>query len=157
MIFRIFGAILLTVGLSGCSNGVSLNPLNWFGPDDGVEMVTLEPEEGWDFAGEDYRGPVAQVTRLSVERASGGYVIRAVGLPPRQGYWEADLVPENDEKPVDGVMSYTFVVAPPLWATAQSRPRAREIHVAHYVSDIRLGSASRIRVIGATNSLTAGR
>lgn len=154
MIFRITGACLLGVVLTGCSS-VSLNPLDWFGPKDDVELVTLEPSEGWDAAGFDYRGPIAQVTRLTIERASGGYIIRAAGNPPRLGYWEAELVPQNDENPVDGVLTYDFVVAPPPWATATSRPQARQIHVAHYISDVKLGGARSIRVVGANNSVTA--
>jgi hypothetical protein len=157
MIFRIFGAILLGMVLTGCSGGVSLNPFNWFGPKSDVELVTLEPRDGFPTGLDDYRGPITQVTQIAVERASGGYLVRAVGLPPRLGYWEAELVPQNDEEPVNGVMTYDFVVAPPPWATRQSRPSAREIHVAHYVSDVTLGNATRIRVNGATNSLTTRR
>ncbi|MAM61116.1 hypothetical protein [Maritimibacter sp. UBA3975] len=157
MIFRIFGAIALGVVLSGCSGGVSLNPFNWFGPKTDEELVTLEPRDGFPDGQDSYRGPIQQVTQLAIERASGGYLVRAVGLPPRLGYWEAELVPQNDEEPVNGVMTYDFVVAPPPWATRQSRPQARQITVAHYVSDVQLGSASRIRVVGANNSLTTRR
>ncbi|MBV7379188.1 hypothetical protein [Maritimibacter dapengensis] len=158
MIFRIFGALALLVALAGCDTGLSLNPTDWFGPKDDIELVTLEPEEGWAATQQgDYRGPVAQVTSLQIERASGGYLIRATGLPPRLGYWDAELVPENRETPVDGVMSYTFRIAPPPWRTRQSSVPARTVHIAHFVSDLTLGSANRIRVIGANNSLTAGR
>lgn len=157
MIFRIIGAGLLGLVLTGCSSGVSLNPLNWFGPKADNELVTLEPKDGWPTGVDEYRQPIAQVTRLAVERASGGYIVRAVGVPPRLGYWEAELVPLNDAQPENGVMAYAFMVAPPPWATAQSRPQAREIHVAHYVSDTKLAGATRIRVEAAGNSLTTGR
>ncbi|MEC7764031.1 MAG: hypothetical protein VX874_19160 [Pseudomonadota bacterium] len=154
MIFRIIGACLLGVVLTGCSS-VSLNPLDWFGPKDDVELVTLEPSEGWDGGFDDYRGPIAQVTQLTIERASGGYLIRAAGNPPRLGYWEAELVPENDENPVDGGLTDNFMVAPPPWATATSQPQARQIHVAHYISDVKLGGTRTIRVVGANNQISA--
>lgn len=155
MIFRIIGALALGLVLTGCSGG--LNPMNWFGPKVADDTVTVEPADGWPSELDDYRGPVGQVTRVTVERASAGYIIRAVGVPARQGYWEAELVPENDEEPVNGVMSYKFMVAPPPWATSTARPYARQITVAKYVSDITLGETRRIKVIGETNSVTAAR
>lgn len=158
MIFRIFSAVTLGLALGACSNGLDLNVANWFGPKSDIEYVTLEPEEGWAATEkQDYRGPVAQVTSLRLERASGGYIIRATGVPPTLGYWDAELVPENDENPVDGVMTYTFRVSPPPWREAQSTVPARTITVGHYVSDIALGGAGRITVVGASNSLTARR
>ncbi len=158
MIFRIIGVAALSVALAGCDTGLSLNPTDWFGPKDDVELVTLEPADGWSSVEtQEYRGPVSQVTSLKIERASGGYLIVATGLPPRLGYWDAELVAENDERPVDGVMSYTFRIAPPPWRTAQSSPPARTVNIAQYVSDIALGNATRIRVIGQNNSLTARR
>ena len=158
MIFRAIATTTLLVALSGCSGGgASLNPLDWFGPKSDVELVVVEPEEGWDYSARDYRGPIQQVTRLVVERASGGVIIRAEGVPPSLGYWEADLDPENGENPDNGVMTYTFNVAPPPWNEPQGTVYSRTITVAHYVSDRTLGDTRTIRVVGATNSLTSGR
>lgn len=156
MIYRVIGTLTLALALSGCSDGISLNPANWFGPKSDVEIVVLEPEEGWE-ATVDYRGPVQQVTKLRVERATGGVIIHAVGVPPRQGYWDAELEPQNGEKPVKGVMTYTFKIAPPPWRTDQGAVKTREVNVAHYVSDIKLAGATRIRIEGTSNALTARR
>ncbi|MBV7409645.1 hypothetical protein [Maritimibacter sp. DP1N21-5] len=157
MIFRAIATTTLLVALSGCSGGGGFNPLNLFGPKSDTQLVVLEPEEGWDYAGQDYRGPIQQVTRLAVERASGGVIIRAEGVPATLGYWDADLVAENNEQPDNGVMTYTFKVAPPVWQERQGTPYSRTITVAHYVSDVRLGDTRTIRVVGATNSLSSGR
>lgn len=158
MIFRIISAVTLMVALSGCDTGLSLNPMNWFGPKDDVELVVLEPEAGWEATEvQDYRGPVPQVTSLKVERATGGFIIRATGLPPRLGYWDAELVADNDGYPENGVMSYTFRIAPPPWRTRQSSTAARTVTVATYVSELSLKGATRIRVVGASNSLVARR
>lgn len=155
MIFRIISVLTLGLALSGCG---SVNPLNWFGPKDDVELVVLEPEEGWNaLEAADYRGPVAQVTSLKIERASAGVLIRAVGLPPKLGYWDAELVAENGGEPVKGVMTYTFKIAPPPWRTSNARPAQREVTVAKYVSDITLADVRTIRVVGAKNSLSARR
>lgn len=158
MIFRTISAVALVVALSGCDTGVSLNPVDWFGPKDDVELVVLEPEAGWAATeAQEYRGPVTQVTSLNIERATGGFIIRATGLPPRLGYWDADLVADNDGYPENGVMSYTFRIAPPPWRTRQSSTAARSVTVATYVSELSLKGATRIRVTGANNSLVARR
>ncbi len=150
---RLILILSLVLGLSACAS--KLNPLNWFsgGRDAGV---VLAPEGGWGDAA-DPRPMVAQVTELKVMRAPDGAILQVVGLPPRQGYWNAELVPENDERPVDGVLTYVFRISEPPVATRQGTPYSRRVLVAHFVSNTRLAKARQIRIVGANNALVARR
>lgn len=151
---KITGRILVVtavLALAGCAS--SLNPLNWFRPAaEGAGAAT-------DASGvpADGRELIARVTELRVERRPGGAIIRVAGDPPRIGYWDAKLVPENYDEPVDGVLRYTFRIAEPWEPTPTGTPHARRIWVAHFVSDAKLQRVTRIEVIGAGNSLSARR
>ncbi len=151
---RFLITLALLLGLSACANS-RLNPLNWFaaGRDDGV---ILEPRDGYGDSA-DTRELIARVTSLKVLRTPEGALLQVTGLPPRLGYWSAELVAENDGKPVDGVLTYSFRIAEPPGATPRGAPDAREIIVAAAVPEIRLAGVRRIRVIGATNSMSARR
>ena len=152
-------AAILTVTiafvLSGCGFGQSrLNPFNWFGQD--AEVETAEPVFLQEFV--DPRPLVAQVTQLTIERTPGGAIIRATGLPPEQGWYDAELVNENrDGRAVDGVLLYSFRAQPPKARTRVSTEQSRELTVAVYVPDVVLASARQIRVTGALNSRVARR
>ncbi len=130
--------------------------MNWF-QGSREETIALIPEGGFP-EDRDLREVVSQVTEMEVLRTAGGAIIRATGLPPRQGYWAADLVPENtDELPVNGVLTYVFRIHEPRNATHSSTAYARQVHVAHFVSDTKLEGVSQIKVVGAENSRTARR
>ena len=152
-------AVILTlamaVALSGCGLGQSrLNPFNWFRS--GPQTETLDPVPLQ--RNRDRRPLVAQVTHLVVERTPGGAIIRAIGLPPEQGWYDAELVNEDrDGKPIDGVLTYSFRAFPPRESTRVSTVQSRELTVAVFVSDITLASTRQIRVTGALNSRTARR
>ncbi|MFV0244323.1 MAG: hypothetical protein ACK5IB_04795 [Qingshengfaniella sp.] len=152
-----FPALLLLIALplAGCS-GLSdsrVNPFTWFG--EAAPAATLEPEGGYAPAAEDTRPLVAQVTRLTIEPVSGGVIIRAVGVPPFQGYWDAALVPVDGTDP--RTMRFAFRLNDPLTPTLRGPARSREIEVASFVSTIRLDGVRRITVEGAGNSLTRSR
>ncbi|PPB81227.1 hypothetical protein LV82_01273 [Albidovulum inexpectatum] len=150
------GAVIVALSLAGCGTvrESRFNPFNWFQRAESVETqaVGVVPDRP-----EDPRVLVARVTGLAVERYSGGAIVRATGLPPTQGWWEAELVPENGGEPVDGVMTYRFVVAPPLGETRVSTPQSREIVVARSISNAKLPRVRQIVVIGAENQLTTRR
>ncbi len=150
---RVVIALSLILGLSACES--RLNPVNWFsfGKNDGV---ILEPAGGYGST-DDTRELVSQVTEFKVLRSTGGAILQVTGLPPRQGYWRAELVAENDERPVDGVLTYTFRINEPPVNTRQGSPYSREIIVAQFVSDGKLAGVRRIRIVGANNSMTARR
>ena len=141
----------LTVALAGCA-GVrqsKLNPFNWFKKSQPRETIVL-PKEG-----SDPRGLVETVLSMQVEPIPGGAVVRARGLTPTQGWWDAELVPQDlDDK---GVLVYEFRLLPPVGKTDVNTQASREIDVAIYISDIKLESVREIVVQGATNARSARR
>jgi len=142
-------------GSSGGSfgSGGNLNPLNWFRTDPGeetVEAVNFEQPV-------DERPLVAEITTLVIERMPGGAIVRATGLPPEQGWHTAELVSENGEEPVDGVLTYAFRAVPPVTSTRVSTQQSRELTVARFLSDFDLADVRQIRVVGARNARVARR
>ncbi len=138
--------------LSAC--GSRLNPVNWFGPREQAERK-VAAESGIPAALADQRLPVRQVTRAVLEPMPGGVILRATGLPPTQGYWDAELV----ARPVDenGILVFDFRVFPPVTDQPASTEVSREVVVATFISDIRLAQVAGIVVQGETNSLSPRR
>jgi hypothetical protein len=106
----IIAALALTMLLSACGavRDSRLNPFNWFGASRSAP-TTLGPT----LITEDTRPLVAQVTSLAIERTSTGAIIRAEGLTPTQGWWNAELVPQTSLTPIDGVVVYHFRISGP--------------------------------------------
>lgn len=148
-------ALSAVLVLSACGgfSASSFNPFNWFDREP-EETTSLVPAQARVI---DNRALVAQVTEVALERRPGGAILRAVGVPPTQGWWDVELRPENDGNPVDGVLVFNFVVAEPREATAQGSAQSREVTTAVYLSDIRLSTAREIRVQGAQNARTLRR
>lgn len=146
-------AALLFLGACGGVAQSRLNPLNWF---QASAPETLEPRRGWA-AVEDNRALVADVTDLTVERFPGGAIVRATGLPPTQGWWDAELVPDNDFRPVDGVLSFRFVVAAPRGPARTGTPVSREVTAGIVVSNFKLAETRQITVTGASNARSSRR
>ncbi|MDH5454344.1 MAG: hypothetical protein OEY05_11385 [Paracoccaceae bacterium] len=130
-----------------------LNPFNWFGRSQ--ESQTVVAEDPNRIA--DGRQLVAQVTELEIARQPGGAIIRASGLPPTQGWWNTELVADNDGEPVDGVLTYRFVIAEPIGPKRVSTPQSRELTAAKYLSDIKLAEIRQIVVLGVQNSRSVRR
>lgn len=145
----------LVVGLSACGGAANLNPFNWF-RSDGVKEVAVIPEGGF-LEDQDNRGLVTQVADLQILRSAGGAIIRAKGVPPRLGYWDAQLVAENRGRAVDGVLTYMFRISEPPYRTIAGRPKQREVYVGRFISDARLQGVRSIRVVGERNSRSASR
>ena len=93
-----------------------VNPLNWFGRSQSVPVQAGEQEpvnplipRRTGFFSRNrakkavYRGtPIEQIADLTVERVPGGAIIRATGVAARQGYYEVQLTPSNeDEEPAE--------------------------------------------------------
>lgn len=144
----LLAGLALVLALGAC--GSRLNPMNWFGGSRESAPVTM------DVAGVpvDTRPLVAQVISLDVKRMQGGAIVRAVGLPPTQGYWEAELVARPLQ---DGVQVFDFRVSPPPTQNAVSTQRSREISVAAFISNFQLEGIRQITVQSAGNALTSGR
>ncbi|HHH89050.1 MAG TPA: hypothetical protein ENK45_00620 [Aliiroseovarius sp.] len=152
MPIRLITFLSLFLGLTACAS--NFNPLNWFSRGT-QDNVVLEPDGGWGSS--DARALVDQVSELKVLRNPDGAMLQVVGLPPRLGYWDAELVAENDGRPVNGVLTYTFRISEPPVATRAGTPYSRRVFVAQFVPNARLAGVRSIRVVGATNSMTARR
>jgi hypothetical protein len=145
---------VLTVGACGTIRESRLNPFNWFGRSQSSSSSTTVAA---DQAKADPRSMVEEVIAMEVARQPGGAIVTATGLPPTQGWWSAELVAENDGEPVDGVMTYRFVVFPPVKGGIVSTRRSREVTAAAYLSDIKLAGIRQIVVQGKTNSRSSRR
>jgi hypothetical protein len=149
----ILGVALVLSGCGGFRDS-RLNPFNWFGRSKaGPDLVSSEA----GYLANDPRQLVASVTELVVTPTTGGAIINVVGLPPTQGWWDAELVAENFGDPVDGVMTYRFVVFPPPSATRSSTPQSRQVTAGAFLTDIDLQSISEIVVLAETNSRSSRR
>ena len=147
----IFAIVVLATALGGCGRmrDSRFNPLNWFGP--GRQAVVTDLYVRPD----DARALVAEVTVLKVEPYPGGAIVRATGVPPTQGFWEAELVaqPLDDQ----GRLVFEFRVFPPPEPAATGTPWSRQVTVAAALSDIKLQGVTAIVVQGASNALSARR
>lgn len=156
----LLASLAIVTVVAGCGFSESrYNPFNWFGGDE--EVTTLEPEGGYGVNLGDNRAMIEQVTRLEVKPTQGGAIVSAAGLTPTQGWWDAELIADNNGYAVDGVMSYTFVVAEPdPYSDASKRvltPESREVTVAAFISNARLRDVSKIVVTGANNARSVSR
>ena len=142
--------IALTV-LAACGGlrDSRLNPLNWFGRSRPAEQVQTAA------APTDARALVDQVISMAVEPFPGGAIIRATGLPPTQGYWEAELVAQPLDE--NGVLVLDFRIFPPITAAGVVNQQSREVTVAYSLSDIKLQGIAEIVVQGAGNARSSRR
>jgi hypothetical protein len=148
---RTTAALTLALILAGCGGlrDSKLNPFNWFGKSEETEKLAL-PERPADA-----RALVETVLTLNVEDIPGGAIVRATGLTPTQGWWQAELVPLPVEE--DGRLVLEFRIFPPIDDTAVNTPQSREVTVALYLSNIKLAALTEIVVQGQTNARAARR
>ena len=151
---RLITTLPLLSFLAGCSGirDSRLNPFNWFGRSKEQKIAVVK-----DLPQVDAHGLVAQIITLKVERLPGGAIIRAMGLPQTQGYWEAKLTPLNNETPDKGTLIYEFRVLAPATPEPVGNKRSREVLVGRFVSDQTLVGVRRITVVAQTNRRTARR
>lgn len=149
---RIILALMVVVTVASCSRVAEsrLNPFNWFGRSERATVLTTNPNA-------DPRRLVPQIITLRVEQVPGGAIIRATGLPPRQGYYDGALLPVGREVAVNGVLSYEFRASAPLTQTRTSTQQSREVIVGRFVSDQTLNGVRQIRVSAAGNALVVRR
>jgi len=147
----LLAVLAATMTLSACGRVADsrLNPLNWFGRES-VETVAANAEVITDG-----RQLVDQVTELAVDATPEGAIIRAVGLPPVQGFWDAELVRVESADPSLAV--YEFRVLPPLVRRAQSTPQSREIIAGAALSNRQLASIRSIVVRGQRSQRSVNR
>ena len=148
----LLAALTAVMLLQACGGGFSarLNPFNWFKRSAPAEVVVVE-------AGvvTDARPLVERVVSLNIDSYPGGAIVRATGLPPTQGWWDAELV----ARPLDenGVLVYDFHVFPPKTPTGTGPQQSREIAVAADLSTRELSAVRQIIVQGANDARSARR
>ena len=146
-------ALVLALGACGSVRDSRINPLNWFGRE---STETLAPRGGW--GGEvDNRALVPVVTELEVIATTGGALVRASGVTATQGWWDVELRPLNNERPVDGAIVYEFVVAAPRRPTGTSSEASRTVTAGVKLSNSRLAGVRSIVVRGAQNQRSVAR
>lgn len=171
---RISLSALLVASLALGACGSSLNPLNWFGRStsepaaaDSKPVNPLIPTGGdrsllRNLTGADkeeiYNGqPFGEVVALVVERRDGGAIVRVTGRADRQGIYDVRLTPANeDEKPVDGVLTYRLEGLEPA-NTGVGSPASREVTAARSLTNQKLRGVRTIRVEGVRNSRVVRR
>ncbi|WP_386260101.1 hypothetical protein [Sulfitobacter aestuariivivens] len=95
---------------------------------------------------------------MTVERIPGGAIVRATGLAARQGIYAVQLTPANDdEEPVNGVLTYRLEGVRPQQPTAVGAVPTREVIAARRLTDQQLRAVSQIRVEGQLNAQVARR
>lgn len=154
-------AILLT--LSGCARVAEsrLNPFNWFGQSTAAPAAPADPATRRPLVPEnrrttvsDTRTLVQSITALSVDRAPTGAIVRATGIAPTQGFFNAELVNAGVS---GGVLTLQFRAQSPAGFEAQGSQRSRQINAAYVISNAQLAGIRTVRVEGATNARTAAR
>lgn len=127
-----------------------LNPFNWFGRSQeqrAVAQAAAQVDGG--------RVQVDQVIALTVEPATGGAIVRAVGVPETQGWYKAELIREETEK--EGEAVFRFVVKKPEGAVLTGTPMSREITAATFLTNFQLESIRTVTVTGAKNARSTRR
>ena len=154
-------ALVAALSLTGCARLAAspINPLNWFGPRPAV--VAASPQGGirpllpaGRAAAIDPRNLIGAVTALTLEATADGAILRATGLAPTQGWYNAELVQTGL---ADGVLSFDFRAAAPAGQQPVGDQATRTITVATMLSPAELSGVSAIRVLGATDAQTLRR
>ncbi|GGH51310.1 hypothetical protein GVY41_07405 [Frigidibacter albus] len=152
---RLVLVLTLATSLAACGTirDSRINPFNWFGGAQSQPTTISQVE-----LVADGRVPVDQLTRMELKQMPGGAILSVAGLPPTQGWWNAELIAlDPDEVPVDGVLTYRFVVDKPNQLTRQSTPQSRELTAGRFLSDQTLAGVNRVVVVAARNSMTSSR
>ena len=139
-------AILCVVAVSGCGLGQSrLNPLNWGGArTERIERAAVAA-----------RPVVEQVVSLEAEPTRGGVIVTAVGLPPTQGWWQADLVRVASADP--SVLVLDFEILEPLEPRPAGTQPSREVLTGAFFTTQELAGIGTIAVQGRSNRRSVSR
>lgn len=148
---RALAALVLIAALASCGaiRDSRLNPFNWFGRSQAAQRVDIPGQPV------DARGLVADVLSMTVEPLPTGALVRATGLSPRQGYWDAALVAQPVTE--DGLLVLEFRIFPPIEPTDVNTPRSREVTAAISLSRVKLETVREIVVQGANNARASRR
>ncbi|TFL18223.1 hypothetical protein [Jannaschia formosa] len=98
---------------------------------------------------------VDQIVSLEIAPTPGGAIVSAVGLPPTQGYWDADLVRVPTEEP--SVLLLEFRLLPPPEPRPVGTQPSREVLAGRVLSLQDLAGISTIAVQAQRNRATSRR
>jgi hypothetical protein len=150
--------LIAVLALPGCARLAQsrFNPLNWFGPAvaSTPAEAALRPLVPAGAVARDSRTLIGSVIGLTIDRTADGGILRATGLAPTQGYYNAELVLTGSAA---GVLTYEFRVAAPAAGEPQGDPASRTIQAARVLSVAELAGIAAIEVLGATNAQTLRR
>lgn len=154
MRISVAAALAIATLVAGCDS--NLNPVNWFNRD-GAPPVT-EAAEG-ETRG-DPRPTVDQVVSVTTDRVPGGVLVTAVGLPPTQGWFAADLVPQLTDisdraVPENGVITFRFAVVPPRTPQPVGTQASRELTAGTTLTDSQIAGVRSIVVLGERSQRSA--
>ena len=141
------GAILAVTALAGCGTLSRLNPLNLFGGEREERVAAVRAA--------DARPVVDQVVSLDYAATRSGGIVSAVGLPPTQGFWEADLVRVPTDDP--SVLLLDFRILPPPVANRAGTQPSREVLAGIVLSTQTLAPVRTIVVQGQRNRRSIAR
>lgn len=143
--------LFATLALASCGggddDGGSGGLFGWFTQEEPVEMLN----DVNVITVADDRPLVESVEALVVERLPGGIIVRATGLPPMQGWYDAQLVRETRTSAGPGVVVYSFRARPPRTPTRVSTQQSRELVAGAFLSNLELAGVTSIRVQAAGN------
>jgi hypothetical protein len=143
MRIRTMAAVGLAVAaLAGCGGGIS-----WFGatetaPEARAAALVTQPL-------------VDQVVSLDVAPTPSGAIVSAVGLPPTQGFWSAELVRVPTEQPA--TLALEFRILPPSATWPAGTQPSREVLAGTRLTEADLAGIRAITVRGARNAATMRR
>ncbi|WP_371153581.1 hypothetical protein [Jannaschia sp. 2305UL9-9] len=136
------------VALTGCGLGQSrLNPVNWFGSSTSEAVAEARAETS--------QPVIDQVLSLEVAATPSGAIISTVGLPPTQGFWEAELVRMPTDDP--SVALFDFRILPPINPRPAGTQPSREVLAGTILSTQDLAGIRTIAVQGARNRRSVRR
>lgn len=146
---KLIAALVLVLSLGACGwvGQSRLNPMNWFSS---RSVETIAPAAGW--GGSDRRLLVPTVTEMELMRTPEGAILRATGLMATQGWWDVELRPVNDNRPVGDALIYEFVAAAPREQRAVGSEASRLVTAGVKITLPRLEGVRRVVVRGAQNA-----
>ena len=152
--------------LAACStiSNSSLNPVNWFGSstveataaaiDPATGQIRPLVQVGGSAAPIDDRVLVPDITGLVIEQTADGAIIRATGIAPTQGYYNAHLVRVSF---VDGVLTYELRANDPVGTEPTGSVASRTLNVATSVAGATLDAVRTVRVVGQATTRVVSR
>lgn len=106
----------------------------------------------------DTRVLISTVDEVTVDKYSGGALIKARGTVDGVGYSDIDLIADNKGLPDEnGVITYKFKGKSPIGTTKGPTERSNQVYAGASITALRLPTVKRIRVVAAQNEITVSK